>query len=483
MKKRNLALLLIVSALAVSCGGGTVPGETTADGGNVTTHEETTAKAEYEFADIDLGGDSFTVLNATTTWGFYSSMDFESQTGESLDDKVYERNRFVEEKYGMKLEIVEDDIDKNYEKYRSSILAGDDEFDVAYIRCDRIASFIADGYLCNLLDYPTFRLDENWWDQTVTQKSLIGDKKHLYFASNDFSLVGFDGTLCCYFNEDMLADLKLDKPYDLVREGKWTIDRLKEYTAAAANLNGDESFAWNENGNAIYGLASYEDCVNGFITGSGENYVTVDKNGQPKLLANAERFYNVIDKAFGIIGTDGEFLFKNGSGNSHYEMIFKNGRSLFTVAEIKASSKYRDMDMTFGIVPIPKYDEAQDKYYSHRTHVCLTMSMPKTNPEPERTGIIMDTFAYLSKRDILPEYYNVKVAQKGLRNEDSIEMLGIISEGRGFDIGEGYGWTEDLSSKVNTMLVSTRQNNVASLVDSYRAAIEADIQKTLDLMK
>lgn len=483
MKKRSLALLLIVSALAVSCGSGTVPDETTADGGNVTTPEETTAKAEYEFADIDLGGDSFTVLNATTTWGFYSSMDFESQTGESLDDKVYERNRFVEEKYGMKLEIVEDDIDKNYEKYRSSILAGDDEFDVAYIRCDRIASFIADGYLYNLLDYPTFRLDENWWDQTVTQKSLIGDKKHLYFASNDFSLVGFDGTLCCYFNEDMLADLKLDKPYDLVRDGKWTIDRLKEYTAAAANLNGDESFAWNENGNAIYGLASYEDCVNGFITGSGENYVTVDKNGQPKLLANAERFYNVIDKAFGIIGTDGEFLFKNGSGNSHYEMIFKNGRSLFTVAEIKASSKYRDMDMTFGIVPIPKYDEAQDKYYSHRTHVCLTMSMPKTNPEPERTGIIMDTFAYLSKRDILPEYYNVKVAQKGLRNEDSIEMLGIISEGRGFDIGEGYGWTEDLSSKVNTMLVSTRQNNVASLVDSYRAAIEADIQKTLDLMK
>ena len=164
-------------------------------------------------------------------------------------------------------------------------------------------------------------------------------------------------------------------------------------------------------------------------------------------------------------------------------MIFKNGRSLFTVAEIKASSKYRDMDMTFGIVPIPKYDEAQDKYYSHRTHVCLTMSMPKTNPEPERTGIIMDTFAYLSKRDILPEYYNVKVAQKGLRNEDSIEMLGIISEGRGFDIGDGYGWTVDLWSKVNTMLVSTRQNNVASLVDSYRAAIEADIQKTLDLMK
>ena len=75
----------------------------------------------------------------------------------------------------------------------------------------------------------------------------------------------------------------------------------------------------------------------------------------------------------------------------------------------------------------------------------------------------------------------MKVAQKGLRNDDSIEMLGIISESRGFDIGEGYGWTEDLSAKVNTMLVS--KNNVASLVDSNRSKIEESINKTLELMK
>ena len=132
------------------------------------------------------------------------------------------------------------------------------------------------------------------------------------------------------------------------------------------------------------------------------------------------------------------------------------------------------MNATFGIVPIPKYDEAQDRYYSHRTHVCLTMSIPVTNAQPDRTGAILDTFAYLSNRDILPIYYNVKVAQKG---------LGIISESRGFDIGEGYGWTEDLSAKVNTMLVSTKKNNVASLVDSNRSKIEESINKTLELMK
>ena len=48
--------------------------------------------------------------------------------------------------YNLTLEIVEDDIDTNYEKYRTSILAQDDVYDVAYIRCDRISSFMEEGY-------------------------------------------------------------------------------------------------------------------------------------------------------------------------------------------------------------------------------------------------------------------------------------------------------------------------------------------------
>ena len=72
----------------------------------------------------------------------------------------------------------------------------------------------------------------------------------------------------------MLADLGLETPYDLVRDGAWTIDKLHEYATAGANLNGDSSFAWDENGSAIYGLASYEDSLNAFITGGGESYVS-----------------------------------------------------------------------------------------------------------------------------------------------------------------------------------------------------------------
>ncbi len=492
VKKTMLCAALLLAVAAHTACSDMTPAETNTPGtaGNTETaagQDDTAVPEEteeaYVYPELDCGGDTFTVLNASTSWGFYHYMDFDAPTGEILDDAVYERNRFVEEKFNLKFDIVEEDIDQNYNKYRNAINAQDDAYDVAYIRCDRLASFMADGSLYNLLDYEQFQLEKPWWDQVIREKSLIGDKNKLYFAGNDFSLIGFEGTLCCYFNEKMLANLDLETPYELVRNGQWTIDRLQEYALAGANLNGDSNFSWQENGNAIYGLASYEDSLNAFITGGGENYVTIDDAGQPVLLQNMERFYNIVDKAFKIYSTDGAFIFMNGSGNSHYEMIFKNGRSLFTIAEIKASSKYRDMEDTFGIVPIPKYDEDQENYYSHRTHVCLTMSMPVTNPDPERTGIVMDALSYLSSTDILPVFYHVKVAQKGLRNEDSIEMLGIISGSRSFDIGEGYAWTEELSAKVNTAVVNNKRNNVMSLVDSYRKSIEASFAKTLEFMK
>ena len=139
MKKNRIISLLLLALMAATSCGGTGSGtndDTSADNSTSAADTDTgTTAPEYVFADIDCGGDSFTVLNATTTWGFYAYMDFETQTGESLDDAVYERNRFVEEKYNMKLEIVEDDIDKNYEKYRSSILAGDEAMFRIFCKC------------------------------------------------------------------------------------------------------------------------------------------------------------------------------------------------------------------------------------------------------------------------------------------------------------------------------------------------------------
>ncbi len=475
------ALLL---ALLTACGTDT-PANTketeTADPAAVTTATDTADTApEYIYPTLDMNGETFTILNADMThWKFYSYIDFEEQSGEVLDDAIFLRNRNMEDRYNFVLEGIEGSIDTNFNDYRVAITAGDDAYDICFARYDRFGSFVTDGMILNLLEHPEFQLDQPWWDHLVNEKSRLGTGDAQYFAANDITMSGLDGTVCVFFNETMMNNLDIERPYDLVRDGKWTMDAMFSICKQGVNLNGDQNFTWKTNGNAVYGIVSFEDAINAFLTGTGQAYIEV-KNGEPELVSDSERFFDMFNKLYDFTSVDGNFLYLNGADNDHYEMAFKNNRTLFTVAEIKASSKYRDMDETFGIAPMPKLDEAQEQYYSHRTHVCPTMTVPVTNPDPAATGIIIDALAYESYRDLLPIYYDIRVSQKGLRNEESIEMLSIIRNTRSFDIGEGYGWSEDLSAAINTMYATTNQNNIASKLDSMRGAIEKKIAKTME---
>ena len=98
-------LLLALIANIVSCGSQTV----TVDDTEELTTEVTTApeEPEYEFADLDMQGADFTILNPTTTWGFYTYIDFEEATGDVLDDTIYERNSKLEELYNFNTVVVE----------------------------------------------------------------------------------------------------------------------------------------------------------------------------------------------------------------------------------------------------------------------------------------------------------------------------------------------------------------------------------------
>ncbi len=486
MKHTHLLLsaTALLLALLSACGGDTPTTPTeTASAGTDTAAVTETAEGDvpaYDYPELDMGGDTFTILNADMThWTFYSYIDFEEQSGEVLDDAVFLRNRNMEERYNFTLDGIEGSIDTNFNDYRVAITAGDDTYDVCFARYDRFASFVTDGMIYNLLDYPEFRLDQPWWDYLVNEKSRLGAGDAQYFAASDITLSGLEGTVCVFFNETMMNNLDIARPYRLVRDGTWTMDAMFELCKKGVNLNGDQNFTWQTNGNAVYGIVTFEDAINAFLTGTGMTYVEV-KDGTPALVSDNERFYDMFSKLHDFTSTPGNFLYLNGADNDHYEMAFKHGRTLFTVAEIKACSKYRDMDETFGIVPMPKYDETQSQYYSHRTHVCPTMTVPVTNLEPAKAGIILDALAYESYRDILPIYYDIRLSQKGLRNEESIEMLSIIRNTRSFDIGEGYGWTEDLAAAINTMYATTTQNNIASKLDSMRRGIEKKIQKTME---
>ena len=86
----------------------------------------------------------------------------------------------------------------------------------------------------------------------------------------------FETSWCVYFNETLFEKYSLGFPYDLVRSGEWTIEKLMTI-AKSADLRGDESFAYKNGGGAVYGLSTYTLAVNCLLFGAGVR--TVSKNG------------------------------------------------------------------------------------------------------------------------------------------------------------------------------------------------------------
>ncbi len=473
--KRAILLLLVASMLAgtmASCGGSAATASDTTAGGD-TSAADTAPK--YDYPELDMEGETFTMMNTNQTYQFYQTLDLEEATGDSLDDAVYNRNRALEERYNFTFETIESyDLQKAADAVSTSVLAGDDLYDVAFLRDIYLTSLLTEGYLADLQDTATFRFNEPWWDTDATNAARIGKNQPIYFAFTDVTLVDFEGTVVTFFNENMMQDLGLEFPYQLVKDGKWTLDEEAKLMKAGASLNGQDSFAWNAEGTARYGMLSYEHYTDALIIGTNNDFFVKDKDGTPSLNVENQHFVDCAMKILEMTVPEGEYLFINSSGNDHYEMGFKNSRTLMITSQLKATNKYRDMNDSFGILPIPKLDEKQDKYRCTRSYTYV-MCVPVTTSHLEETGVIMDAMSFMTYDTVMPNFYNLRISQKALRNDDSIEMLDIIRQSRYYDLGAAYGWSETIK-KVYREVSKARTTDFTSQVAAAKPALEETIR-------
>lgn len=297
--------------------------------------------------------------------------------------------------------------------------------------------------------------------------------------------MGWDGLWCLFFNESMMDDLQLKYPYQLVRDGKWTLDKLTEYSKAAANLNGDDSFALNADGNCVYGCLSFNNCVDKFLFGFGIDYVNKDKNDLPELACESEKFISTVQRFAELNNDDGAY-YLNASATTtdatYYQNFYEKQRCLFLAGEIKTAQLLRGMEQSFGILPYPKLDEQQANYRSTAVHQCASFTIPVTNTAPQDVGLLFDALSYESDQSVVEPYFSVLVEQKGLRNEESIEMLNLIKDTRSFDIGIAYQWVVSISDNLKGAVTSAN-TDIASIIASNKPDAEKKLNDMLEAMK
>ncbi len=474
---KKFTALIILAALTASqfaCGDTAGPQETTSD---TTTAETTQAETGIVSrltpelkAELGLDGYEFNVLlrQEGFDWSLHD-MTAEEENGEALNDAVYARNRWLEENCGFGIKVGYSS-DTQIGEMRTIISAGDTTYDAFFPSARYGASAAQEGLLYDLNELRYIDFDNGW--NRMLLGSLEIDNK-LFYASGAISTNSYDGVRMLFFNKTLNEKYKLDDPYQLVREGKWTLDNFNAMAVkTSTDLNGDAKMTVDDQ----YGLTC-QDALGGttFYYGCGERLTENDKNGKPVITVGSERSTAVYNRIRDMI-SDKDTCYQ-GNGAEVMQMFYE-GHSLFFSEVLDCAKRMRPYDIDFGILPLPKYDEAQTEYVQFVDGFCLSpVVVAKNAATPERTGWILQAIAEASKEMLVDTYYDLVLTGKALRDDESAEMLDIVVNNFVLDNCDLYSWS-GLWNQIKTSM--NDGGELSSLVAANRDALGAAIKKTLE---
>jgi len=489
--KRKIAILLIISFIAAvtvtACSNpsSNAPGENNkqndAEINNAAENADEPKQEEIiypELPEAQYGGYEMRFLVRDETHMIFVSKDIyaEEETGESVNDAVYKRNRTIEAKYEIK--ISRESVSNPGNFIQRLISAGDCPYDVMIEATGLSSALSGRNMIVDLKTVPHLDFDKPWWDQTLTKELTIGNK--LFCNVSDLIIADKDGTWGVLFNKNIIQDYALEDPYKFVESGNWTIDKFYEMSRGVSiDLNGDGKYDVMDD---MFGFATEPYNIFMMIIGSGCRLAEKDASDLPVMSAGIQRFLTAYEKAVEIdkdISTiNASRITGAAASDPFYGGIipaFDEGRIMFYMGSMALVPLFRGMEQDFGILPIPKFDESQEEYYT-------TMSVfnngaiyiPITNQELERTGILIEALSAESRYTLLPAYYDLTLKTKMARDDESSAMLDILFGNRIIDVGAAYNFGGILD------LVMGGKDDFVSGYERIEARANTAIQKVID---
>lgn len=236
-----------------------------------------------------------------------------------------------------------------------------------------------------------------------------------------------------------------------------------------------------------YGFATTMDTVNGLFYSGGLSIVTKNTDDIPEytLMQNPNTF-GVLTGMFDIMRSNDYTLISvdwakvNPLTHLIVQAAFEENRALFYAEVMQCVIRLRQMDTDFGVIPLPKYNEEQEGYYTNvHNWASEAAVIPASVSDPERSGIILESLAMESKKYLTPAYYEIALKGKFIRDEESSEMLDIIFSGRKADLGyvdNIGGIISDITSRIQgkkTDFVSALEKKEAKALNDIKKSIEA----------
>lgn len=424
----------------------------------------------------------------------YEEEGLEREMPEALNTDLERRRDIVVSTLGVDFEEV-----KIYEKGRPKFemyetivraqASGATSYDVVIPSIYDAALLAQESMFYDLNKIPELNIKAEWWNQEFNEQMTFNGQ--LYFTIGELGHLNKNNTAALYFNLDYWNTHKLSdefggNPYDLVRKGKWTLDVVYEATRSVPLDDVEDNNVMDYND--IFGWAGQDDDLWSLFYGANERIGKVG-DGQKPYISMYNARSNKVMYDIQKLTSDNSYLRANDFFSDtitwpveKFKEAFGAGRCLFfndVVGGIISISKI--MDAHFGVVPEPKYDTKQDKYYSMINPWGATCYAIPAFVKADRLPMIaevLDCMGETSLETTSVSYADILNYMK-TRDDDSKEMLNeYILSNRACDIGMVYRW-----GNLHLMLQEMGQNSKGSFNSEFqkrKQMANQDLQKTID---
>ncbi len=478
-----LSVLMLASLLA-SCGDTATPDETKAPEVQTTAaaQEISTEPAETEpvFPDADYNGANFTVYARSTSAGTYYQQHIwaETENGDLMNDSTLKRNQMLQEKYNI-IVVLDESQKSPGSTISKDIAAGDLLYDIVLDQRTTLSSIATQGLLYDVnqlnIDY-----SNPWWDSNCLDGYRVGGKN--YFLVNDVSISNLSGTRFLYFNKQIVIDFNLTDPYALQAKNEWTLENFVAMVKSVSDIKTDGTLG-------RYGMLAETGSSNGnymhLFVACGLTFADVNSDGE--IECTLEDKIDKIQAITDILKTcfvdketsltyDSTQTF-NAAGDSKWNFgrqMFAEGHFLFVQNGTSVSGRFNEMADDYGVMPNPKYDTNQERYYHKVDKYCLVWSVPNAaSIDLDRLAKIMDYWSYASSTTVMPAYYDITIRSKRVSEATASANLDIVKNTITYELADLF--CTDIMTAVNTGYTS---GSIATAYKQYSKAIDAVLKAT-----
>ncbi|MBR6563192.1 MAG: hypothetical protein IKK70_04570 [Clostridia bacterium] len=509
MKTKLFALLVVICLLAVpffaACENDSDESKGTASGeGMQGEYQNADGKYVGSYSVSDWKGETITFLTCSVNTTYESEIlynTYEDGTTKSMPELLNEnlkfRSDFVEETLGVKIkEMKVHDTSRPgggmCTAIRNGNLSATTDYQIVVPCLYDGATLAVEGQLHNLLgeDFENLQIEAPWWNQDFNSNMTFGGQ--LYFTIGDLGTVNKGSTAAMFFNLELwekygLSETYGGNPYELVRDGKWTVDTVFE---AAQTMGQDVTNDGKIDYSDEFGWGGQLDDMWSIFYASGEKIAKNGADGYPELSMYNERSAKLMGKLQEFVQDTDHYI----SANDYFGVVqwpsvlveegFTDGRALFYNGSVGTVINLGVMEQHFGILPLPKADAEQENYYSlvnPWTSTCFAVPTCVSGDSLTLAIDVLNVMGAESLNTVAPNYQEILEYMK-IRDDDSADMLNnYILPNRGCDVGMVYKW-----GALDTLLHDMASANVGTFASSYEAkatAAQNDLEETVSFFE